>query len=114
TAADDTRPQREGTRMAKRVWLVEIGLGLAVVLVLLVTSRDRFFLDPGTFWHTVTGERILTGGFFDTDPYSYTFAGQPWVPSQWLAEVVMALLHRLAGLDALLWATLALLGGLYG
>jgi hypothetical protein len=31
------------------------------------------------------------------DPFSFTWGGQPWVPIEWLAEVLMAAGHRLAG-----------------
>jgi hypothetical protein len=92
--------------------LTEAGFFVAVAVVILVTSRERLFFDPGTFWHTVTGERILTTGFFTTDPYSYTMAGREWVPTQWLAEVGMAALHRLRTLDGVLWGTVVTVAGL--
>ena len=98
----------------KRLWRPETGLFLAVWLVLLAGGRSRFLRDPGTFWHTVVGERILTSGeFIDRDPFSYTFAGTPWVPYQWLGEVGMAGLHRFGKLDALLLATVTILAGLF-
>lgn len=81
--------------------------------VIFFTSRQRLFLDPGTFWHTRTGELLLKRGFFDKDPYSYTYKEQPWIPSQWLAEVGMALIHKVQGLDGLMWAALLLLSGLF-
>jgi hypothetical protein len=72
----------------------------------------RFLRDPGTFWHIATGEKILHDGFIAADPYTFTFAGTPWVPYQWLGEVGMALLHRLGGLDAVLAASTATAAGL--
>ena len=68
--------------------------------LLVLGGRSNFFRDPGTFWHTVVGEKILTEGFVDRDPFTFTFRGDLWVPYQWLGEVVMALAHRLNGLDA--------------
>jgi hypothetical protein len=83
-------------------------------LVLLAGGRSKFFQDPGTFWHTVVGEQILTTrGFFDTDEFTFTFAGRPWIPHQWLGEVVMALAHRIADFDALLLLAATLLAALY-
>ena len=38
-------------------------------LLLMVGGRSRLFRDPGTFWHTRTGELILEHGFFDADPF---------------------------------------------
>ena len=43
------------------------------------------------------------------DPFSFTFAGEPWVADQWLAECGMAAVHRLAGWDGLLLLTATLL-----
>jgi hypothetical protein len=85
---------------------------VVVVAVIFFASRHQLFLDPGTFWHTRTGELILERGFIDQDPFSYTYGGQTWIPSQWLAEVGMALLHRLLELDALMWAAITIIAGL--
>ena len=63
---------------------------LAVWLLLLAAGRSAFFHDPGTFWHTTTGELVLKDGFLRADPYTFTFAGEWWVPYQWLGEVGMA------------------------
>ena len=82
-------------------------------LLLLAGGRSNFFRDPGTFWHTRVGEKILADGFFDADPYTFTFAGKKWIPHQWLGEVTMAVLHRVGGLDALLVAACGLLAALF-
>ena len=100
--------------MKTRGWSAEVGIGLGTWLALMVAGRDRMFRDPGTFWHTVIGRRILTGGFIDADPFSFTFAGRPWVPYQWLGECAMAVVHDLAGLDGLLLVTVTALSALYG
>lgn len=82
-------------------------------LLLLFAGRSKFFHDPGTFWHTVVGEKILTQGFFDRDPFTYSHAGNHWVPHQWLGEVTMALVHRVAGLDGELVVATAVIAGLF-
>jgi hypothetical protein len=96
--------------MAKSVAIVFLLVGL----LSLAFFRERGFIDPGTQWHTRVGEMILdTGTFPRTDPFTFPFEGQPWIPQQWLAEVVMAMLHRAAGLDGLLVALATLLAGLH-
>jgi hypothetical protein len=85
-----------------RFFRPETAFFLAVWAGCLVGLRERAFLDPGSLWHVKVGELILADGLPRTDPFTYTFAGRPWVPQQWLAEVGMAAAHRLAGLDALL------------
>jgi hypothetical protein len=98
----------------KKFWRPETGIFLGIWFALLVGGRGQLFHDPGTFWHTRVGERILTTGqLVHQDLFSCTFAGQPWIPHQWFGECIMALVHRLDGLDSLLLATVTLLAGLY-
>ncbi len=96
-------------------WCTPAGLVfLVLVTALLAAGRSRMMRDPGTLWHTVVGERILqTGRFIETDPFSFTQGGEPWIAQQWLGEIAMALIHRIAGLDGLLLAAAALLAGLF-
>jgi hypothetical protein len=86
---------------------------LAIGLVLLVAGRSSMLRDPGTFWHTRTGELILQDGFIRTDPYTFTFGGTWWVPYQWGGEVVMAYAHRLGGFDAQLLGAVAMLAAVF-
>jgi hypothetical protein len=69
--------------------------------------------DPGTFWHTRTGDLILKEGFIDKDPYTFTHGGNWWIPYQWLGEVVMALTYRLGGFDAQLLGAVTLLAAVF-
>jgi hypothetical protein len=60
---------------------------------------------------------MLGGDLVRGDPFSFTGAdvspGTTWVPTQWLGECLMALLHRLGGWDALQLAAVTVLAGLY-
>ncbi|WP_242333435.1 hypothetical protein [Anaeromyxobacter sp. SG66] len=73
--------------------------------LLALGAGSKLLQDPGTLWHTLTGERILGGGFPHQDWLSFTFGGHPWIAHQWLGECLMAALHRIGGLDALVVAT---------
>jgi hypothetical protein len=77
---------------------------LLVWLGLMFAFRERGFYDPGSLWHVKVGEIILKDGIPQTDPFSYTFAGQRWVPQQWGGEILMTLAHRAGGLDTMLLA----------
>lgn len=89
-------------------------LFLVIWLILLFAGRGTMFRDPGTFWHTADGEKILTDGrLIHEDSFSFTRAGRAWVSDQWLAEIGMALVHRAAGWDGLLLAAITLLAALY-
>lgn len=86
---------------------------LLVWLALLGAGRSAFFRDPGTFWHTTTGELILKDGFIRSDPYTFTFAGRWWVPHQWLGEIGMAYAHRAGGFDAQLLGAVTLIAAVF-
>src|SRR5947209_3385781 len=69
--------------MWRRFWRPETGIFLGLWLALLIGGQSRLFRDPGTFWHTVVGERILSSGeLVYRDPFSCTFGGEPWIPHQ--------------------------------
>ncbi|MBV9122986.1 MAG: hypothetical protein JO112_06500, partial [Planctomycetes bacterium] len=64
----------------KKFWRPETGIFLGLWLVLMVGGRSKFFHDPGTFWHTVVGEQMLSSGrLIDTDSFTFTFAGRTWI-----------------------------------
>lgn len=64
--------------------------------------------DSDTGWHIRTGDYILsTGKVPMTDLYSHTMEGKPWFAWEWLAEVFMSLVHKVAGLNGVVfWANL--------
>jgi len=101
------------TLMRLRWLYAEIAVFLAVWIALMVLLRERAFYDPGSLWHIVVGEIILTQEMPQSDPFSFTCAGQRWVPQQWGAEVLMALLHRVGQLDLLFLIFTAALATLY-
>lgn len=68
--------------------LVSLGVVLGGALGSLAVSRGLF--DPDYFWHMATARLITaTGSVPRADPFSFTWAGEPWVPDQWLADLVM-------------------------
>jgi len=82
----------------------EVLFFLLVWTTMLVLFRERGFFDPGALWHIKVGELILDHGFMHTDPFTYTFQGEAWIPQQWGAEVLMALAHKVDKFDTLLLA----------
>lgn len=94
-------------------WLAPGAVAFVAVWVALLAGGRGMFRDPGTFWHTAVGERLLSDGFFDRDPYTFTFGGSWWVPHQWLGEVGMAVAHRVGGFDAQLLASVTLLAAAF-
>jgi hypothetical protein len=89
-------------------------LFIVLWLILMLAGRSAMFRDPGTFWHVVVGEKILsTGQVPQRDNFSFTRHGQPWISDYWLAEIALAAIHRLTGWDGLLTITAAILAGIY-
>ncbi|CAN5205115.1 hypothetical protein BH10PSE11_BH10PSE11_15460 [soil metagenome] len=64
----------------------------------LLAMGNRMLADPDTYWQIVIGRWILdTGSFPRTDVFSFTMHGQPWISTQWLAQVCYAAAFSLAG-----------------
>ena len=52
--------------------------------------------DGDTFWHIRVGSWILDNAQLPTvDIYSHTALGKPWIATDWLSEVVLAMAYRL-------------------
>ena len=87
-----------GSRLA---WLLPVAVGVVCYAVFLFAPQ--VLNDPDTWWHIAAGEWMLRHGAVPrVDPFSFTFAGKPWVAHEWLAEVLMALAYRAGGWDAVL------------
>jgi hypothetical protein len=71
--------------------------------------------DGDAGWHIRVGEMILDSGSVPhVDPFSFSKPGQTWFAWEWLSDVGMALLHRAAGLKALVWFSAVLIAGFAG
>lgn len=69
-----------------------------VLLAAVGTMTVEQITDPDFWWHLRTGQFILaTHTIPHGDIFSYTAAGWEWVTHEWLTEVVMAAVYRLAG-----------------
>ena len=70
--------------------------GLAGVMVVIVLAKG--LTDPDFFTHVRTGQLIVdTVQIPTTDPFSFTWNGQPWTLHEWLSEVRMYLLISSVG-----------------
>lgn len=76
-----------------------IPLFVAVLLIPAVLGSSKtIFNDGDVSWHLATGQWILAHHAIPhADPFSFTWAGKPWVPIEWLAELIYASAYRLAG-----------------
>lgn len=70
--------------------------------------------DADYFWHVTAGRLIVTTGTVpSTDPFSFTWGGQPWTPHEWLGEVIMYLLVDALGEPIALTAFAMIAGAIF-
>jgi tetratricopeptide (TPR) repeat protein len=73
---------------------------LLIVLSFLIGFFKIYSSD--IWWHIKTGEIILSHGIPRTDPFSFTAIGNPWITHEWLAEIFLYMLYRVAGIAGLI------------
>ncbi|MBR0691839.1 hypothetical protein [Bradyrhizobium lablabi] len=72
-------------------------MGCGVYALLLIDGGSRLG-DSDTYWQITIGRWILDNGALPSvDFYSFTKAGEPWMSSSWLAQVLYAKSYDLAG-----------------
>jgi hypothetical protein len=93
----------------RRLWLF-----LAVALpVLAALAADLPSVDLA--YHLRAGDDILrTGAIPSTDTYTFTAAGERWLDQNWGAQVLLALVFRIAGWTGLAILRAALVGLVFG
>lgn len=104
--------------MRRARWLLPSPADAACVLFLFLASVVRGWqainTDGDLGRHLRVGETILErGGLFYTDLFSWTMAGKPFVPYEWLSEVIYALAHRAAGIPGAIALTALVVAGAY-
>lgn len=104
-ALSGTGQQQPAPTAVRRRWTPDglaAGAGAAVALAV---AALRPLVDIDVFWHVIVGEEILSGTPVAEAGRGWSIAPVPdtWVSTQWLTEVVFALLHRLDGWTGLLW-----------
>jgi hypothetical protein len=72
-----------------------VGAGVYAVFIL---AGNHLLIDPDTMWQITIGQWIVDHGAVPTtDVYSFTMRGQPWISTQWLAQVAYAEVFAAAG-----------------
>ena len=69
-----------------------------IALLFGILTTVRGLVDSDYYWHIVAGRLIATTGSVpQTDPFSFTWGGQPWTMHEWLGELLMYWLVSAAG-----------------
>ncbi|HKS76967.1 MAG TPA: hypothetical protein VJQ82_27410 [Terriglobales bacterium] len=90
-------------------WLETRRVLVSVLALGFFAMAARPVTDPDVWWHLRTGELIAsTHAFVRVDPYSFTRHGRPWVNHEWLSDLLVYGLYRLAGWGGLIAAAAAI------
>ncbi|WP_295450256.1 hypothetical protein [uncultured Thiodictyon sp.] len=83
-------------------------IGVFISLAWIIQPVSPFLLDPDTYWHIATGDWILSHAAIPTfDPFSHTMPGPPWLASEWLSDVIFAVVQRATGWNGLVFLSIA-------
>ena len=81
----------------ERITLVVFGLLVPIAL----GSSLTIFNDGDVRWHIAAGQWMLDHRAVPySDPFSFTFAGQPWTAFEWGSQLIFGAAWRLAGFGA--------------
>jgi hypothetical protein len=100
-------PSRPQHRVSDRAvaWTVPLLAGLAAYCVALAGAR-ALLNDGDTLSHIAIGRWIIAHHAIPfRDPFTYTAAGRPWVPHEWLAEILFAAIYDRLGWGGVIAAT---------
>ncbi len=69
-----------------------------IVLGVMLAAGNRLLLDPDTYWQIAIGQWMVDHRAVPwTDTYSFTMQGQPWLSTQWLAQVTYSQVYAWFG-----------------
>lgn len=81
-----------------------------------VLFGEHFLRDPDVYWHIKSGLDIWSSGVFPTtDPYSHSWADEPWIAKEWGSQLILAAAYSLGGWNGVVLASalaVATIGGL--
>ncbi len=84
-------------------WLETRRVFVILVAVGLFAMAARNVTDPDVWWHLRTGQLIAqSGAFVHSDSFSFTRQGQPWINHEWLSDLLLYGIYRIAGWSGLI------------
>jgi hypothetical protein len=106
--AEESTAESSAARALLPLW------GGAGVYAMFLLGGNRLLIDPDTMWQVTVGQWIIDHHAVPhTDVYSFTMQGQPWISTQWLAQVLFAKAYSIAGWAGPVVLTSAALGATF-
>src|SRR5256886_16582725 len=70
--------------------LLPLWVGVCIYALFLLAG-NRLLIDPDTMWQVTIGQWIIDHRQVPmVDVYSFTMRGEPWISTQWLAQVMFS------------------------
>ncbi|HEY5107762.1 MAG TPA: hypothetical protein VII73_13500 [Caulobacteraceae bacterium] len=92
----------DGTRIQTRIVIA----AATVIAFTAALWAPQVLNDGDSWWHVVAGRLMIARhGLINTDPFSYTFAGRPWLNHEWLADALFGGAFNLAGWSGVMLLT---------
>jgi hypothetical protein len=105
TSSPDETPHPAWVRLLLPSVVDVLFVGLLSVLVFTPVAI-RLLGDAGIGWHIRTGQQIVaTHAIPRVDPFSSTMQGKPWFAWEWMYDMLVGQLERVAGLNGVVWFT---------
>ena len=100
--ASARKADSELIRISRRVFSFPVVLCALLVVLTVLTVRARFN-DPDLWWHLKVGEIVWnTHTIPTTDLFSFTTNNHPWIPHEWLSEVLIYGAYKVGGYTGLM------------
>ena len=97
---------RDAAHADVRVWLPNPPALIALLVFAIVLWPTAVLNDNDTWWHLSAGDWIWRHHAAPhADPFSYTFAGKPWIAHEWLSELLMSRAFAVGGWPGIMLLT---------
>lgn len=87
----------------------------SLLYVMLLALGPKLLNDADTYWQIAVGNWMIANRAVPhVDVYSWTVAGEPWISSQWLAQVIFAAVYGALGWDGVVIVSALAIASAFG
>ena len=101
--------------MLNRLYEITRIISIILLFLFLFILASFELNDPDTWLHLKTGQYILSNKSVPkADIYSFTMEGKEWINHEWLSQVIFYGVHRVTGINGLIFLRIIILLCLFG